>query len=131
MFNVRRTKIAEIFETNTKNGYQVYNVVLNKTRKNWEGKSVSYSMVFSAFGKTIDQVKQFKVGDVVNIKFRINSKKLAEHKYFNVLSLIRIEKWVSAKDQIEQNYQKKTENKEKHDPADNENGAGFYTKTEN
>jgi len=74
MFEVKRTKIADM-QLKTYKDLEYIVIILNKYRKGYQDKQTKYSMAFYVYGKKREFVKDnFKVGDVINIKFRISSK---------------------------------------------------------
>ncbi len=63
------------YEYNTYNGKPVLEIVVKKYRRNFQGKYIDYMIVYSAYGNIAKKWhNKIKVGDIVKINYRIESK---------------------------------------------------------
>ena len=108
---VRRSKIAEFIEYEWK-GVYILNIVIAKTRKDWQRKTEKYNMVFTCYNDKARSVKEeYKAGDTVNITFGITSK-IQPRRIQTILKVHRIEKWQTKADKMEESIKQKTEDKQ-------------------
>jgi len=100
---IKRSKIKDILRYNY-DKFEIVNIVLEKSRKGWKGKKEIYNVVLTAYNQKANCIlDKFKIGDTVDIRFRIKST-IKPNRIQTILIIQNVDFWKTKAEVMAEKY---------------------------